>query len=64
MAITFDEYEIELFCPACDEQFVVTGKQLVQSPDVPCPACCETFRVDVWGYHAQWARMRKLLGGL
>ena len=64
MAITFDEYEIDLFCPECDEEFMVLGKQLARSADVPCPACSATFRVDVWAFHAQWARMRKLLGGL
>lgn len=64
MVIPFEEYEIELFCPACDVAFVVLGKRLVQSPEVTCPACKQVMRVDVWGFHAQWARMRKLLGGL
>lgn len=64
MAITFNEYEIELFCPECDEEFIVLGKQLLKSADVPCPACKQTFRVDVWDFHAQWARIRKLLGEL
>lgn len=65
MAFTeFSEYEIALFCDACGKKFVVTGKELTQSPEVTCPACTKVMRVDVWGFHAQWARMRKLLGGL
>lgn len=60
--VTFDEYEIELFCPECDEEFIVLGKQLTRSADALCPTCKKTFRVDVWGFHAQWARIRKLLG--
>lgn len=64
MPNTFDEFEIGLVCPTCGEPFDVTGKRLTQSRDVPCPACGEVTRVDVWGFHAQWARMRKLLSKL
>ena len=59
---SFSEWEIEVFCPRCGEEWIVKGKRLTQSPEMPCPACGEIARVDVWSYHAQWARLAKMLG--
>jgi len=64
MTITFEKFEIGLFCPSCGAEFVVLGKRLSQSRDVPCPACAEIVRVDVWSWHAQFMRFKKMLDGL
>lgn len=64
MPNTFSELEIELFCPTCGTEWEVPGKQLLLNRDVPCPACGEITRVDVFGFHAAWARIQKAMSKL
>lgn len=59
---SWNNWEIELFCMKCDHEFVVTGKRLSQSSEVPCPACGEIVGVAVWDWHSQWAWFAKRLG--
>ena len=64
MPTDFNEFEIEIECETCDAEWIVTGKQLTQCRDVPCPSCGEVVRLDIWGYHAEWKRVRKMQDGL
>lgn len=59
---TWAEWEMEIFCTECDAEWIVTGKELSASRDVPCPDCGAVMCIDIWDRHRNWAFMAKLLG--
>lgn len=63
MSGEFDEHELTLFCLKCDKPFRVPFGAIKASAEATCPRCREVNRVDVFAFHRQMRRMRRLIRG-
>lgn len=59
----FDDHILDLFCTECDEDFEVKFGAVKGSKQAICPFCGHANGVDIWDFHAQMKRTKRLIEG-